>query len=207
MKKYAFILITMISLPVVSCAWELSDGFKDSNTRANTQHDLCSQCLSYLQELTENAKDAKIAQATKFIINNCTVDIAQSEKDKMIAKLDAIIRTAPRKSGSTSPAPSPAPQYEVILYKSNRLLYQKEGTPIYVTTTQKTITCQNGDRFVYYIADQNGKAINDPNCIQAPYNLKRSTKMGPGWYGICEAGTIKVKKGNFECEITIKYEQ
>ncbi len=190
-----------------SDAWELSEELNDSTTQANTQQKLSSQCLPYLKELTENVKDAKSAQATKSIINNCKVYIDQTEKDKMIAKLDTIIRTAPRNSGSTSSAPSSVPQYKVILYKSNRRLDQREGTPIYVTTTQKTITCQNGDRFVYYIADQNGVAINDPNCIQAPYNLKCSTKMGHGWYGIREAGTIKVKRRNFECEITIKYKQ
>ena len=190
-----------------SDAWELSKELNDNTTQANTQQKLSSQCLSYLKELTENAKDAKSAQATKSIINNCKVVIDQTEKDKMITKLDAIIQAAVKSSGSTSSAPSSVPQYKVILYKSNRRFNEKEGTPIDVTTTQKTITCQNGDRYVYYIEDLNGVAINDPNCIQAPSKLKCLTKMGLGWYGIGEAGTIKVKKGNFECEITIKYEQ
>ncbi len=116
-----------------------------------------------------------------------------------------IIEGGAKSAGSTSPAPPSAPQYQVKLFPADYEKWEKNGDTIKITERKREL---HGKSFVYCIATQAGNGIDDPGCIQAPDSLKmRVRKLGPGWYGTNGEGVITVKKGNFECEITIKYEQ
>ena len=187
-----------------SDAWDMSLKIHNKNVKDSKQEQIKIQCTEYLQTKTDEASTKQAANGVKSLITGCRVPIANNKKQAMITKLDGIIKTNSGGTGGGSVSRGNNPeqnlQYQVIVYETNRRYSEKQGAKRTITTN----TMITGPRFVYCITTQAGGGIDDPNSVKAPENLKKPTSLGPGWYGTSGAGVIRVKKGNLECEITIK---